>query len=192
MIRALIKKYAETKPIPYPIGGGKTALYHEVTFPDTPKSLGDKFETGFSLDKIDNGLKINLPKKKEEKKEDTMESLRESVEKDLADINKEAEHEILQSKLDKIDVLIDKRKSQLGKLDEDEDMKALTDKKKVKELEKDIKKLEQAKSKVEKMLSKTKDKKKEVIDETENDMVDENMPLDDDMMGEEMSYDENY
>jgi len=97
--------------------------------------------------------------------------LRESVEKDLADINKEAEHEVLQSKLDKIDTLIDKRKSQLGKLDEDEDMKALTDKKKVKELEKDIKKLEIARNKVEKMLHKNKGKKKEVIgevDEEEN------------------------
>jgi len=95
------------------------------------------------------------------------EILRESVEKDLAAINKEAEHEVLQSKLDKIDVLIDKRKSQLGKLDEDEDMKALTDKKKVKELQKDIKKLEQAKAKVEKIIGKTKSKKKEVIDETD-------------------------
>ena len=100
-------------------------------------------------------------------KEDTSESLRESVEKDLAAINKEAEHEVLQSKLDKIQDLIDKRQSQLGKLDEDEDMKALTDKKKVKELEKDIKKLEQAKAKVEKMIGKTKTKKKEVIDETD-------------------------
>ena len=100
-------------------------------------------------------------------KEDTSEYLRESVEKDLAAINKEAEHEVLQSKLDKIDVLIDKRKSQLGKLDEDEDMKALTDKKKVKELQKDIKKLEQAKAKVEKIIGKTKTKKKEVIDETD-------------------------
>lgn len=136
------------------------------------------------------GISFKFPNPKFQKPME--EILREGVEKDLADINKEAEHEILQSKLDKIDVLIDKRKSQLSKLDEDEDMKALTDKKKVKELEKDIKKLEQAKSKVEKMLSKTKDKKKEVIDETENDMVDENMPLDDDMMGEEMSYDENY
>ncbi len=34
-------------------------------------------------------------------------SLRESVEKDLADINKEAEHEVLQNKLAKIDDLID-------------------------------------------------------------------------------------
>jgi hypothetical protein len=96
-------------------------------------------------------------------------SIKESIEKDLAAINKEAEHEVLQSKLDKIDVLIDKRKSQLSRLDEDEDMKALTDVKKVKELEKDIKKLEQAKAKVEKILSKTKGKKKEVIDEMEDD-----------------------
>lgn len=98
------------------------------------------------------------------------EDLRESVEKDLADINKEAEHEVLQAKLDKIDALIDHRRSKLSKLDEDEDMKALTDKKKVKELEKDIKKLEVARKKVEKLMSKFKGKKaasKEVIDEDE-------------------------
>ena len=98
------------------------------------------------------------------------EDLREGVEKDLADINKEAEHEVLQAKLDKIDALIDHRRSKLSKLDEDEDMKALTDKKKVKELEKDIKKLEVARKKIEKMMSKFKGKKaesKEVIDEDE-------------------------
>jgi hypothetical protein len=102
-----------------------------------------------------------------------LESLRESVEKDLAAINKEAEHEVLQTKLDKIDALIDHRRSKLEKLDEDEDMKALTDKNKVKELEKDIKKLEVARKKVEKMMSKFKGKKssdKEVIDETEEDL----------------------
>jgi hypothetical protein len=99
-----------------------------------------------------------------------MQPLKESVEKDLADINKEAEHEVLQAKLDKIDALIDHRRSKLSKLDEDEDMKALTDKKKVKELEKDIKKLEVARKKVEKLMSKFKGKKaasKEVIDEDE-------------------------
>jgi hypothetical protein len=100
--------------------------------------------------------------------EGEMESLQESVEKDLADINKEAEHEVLQAKLEKIDALIDHRRSKLGKLDEDEDMKALTDKKKVKELEKDIKKLEVARKKVEKIMSKFKGKKKEVIDEVED------------------------
>jgi hypothetical protein len=114
------------------------------------------------------GMVVVLPQMFEESL-----SLRESVEKDLMDINKEAEHEVLQSKLDKIDALIDLRRSKLGKLDEDEDMKALTDKKKVKELEKDIKKLEVARNKVEKMMSKFKGKKskdKEVIDETEEDL----------------------
>jgi hypothetical protein len=96
------------------------------------------------------------------------EILREGVEKDLAAINKEAEHEVLQSKLSKIQDLIDKKQSQLGKLDEDEDMKALTDDKKVKEISKDIKALEKAKAKLEKMMSKSKGKKKEVIDEDAN------------------------
>ena len=46
-------------------------------------------------------------------------------------------------------------------------MKALTDKKKVKDLEKEIKTLEKAKAKLEKIVSKSKGKKKEVIDEDE-------------------------
>jgi hypothetical protein len=126
-------------------------------------SYGDAFnyleELGLEIDEIETILN-SLSKS----------SLRESVEKDLADINKEAEHEVLQAKLDKIDTLIDHRRSKLSKLDEDEDMKALTDKKKVKELEKDIKKLEVARKKIEKMMSKFKGKKaesKEVIDEDE-------------------------
>ena len=124
-------------------------------------------------------LSFFKPAPKKEMEEEMIESLRESVEKDLMDINKEAEHEVLQTKLDKIDALIDLRRSKLGKLDEDEDMKALTDKKKVKELEKDIKKLEVARNKVEKMMSKFKGKKKEdkeVIDEDEP--IDENLDVD--------------
>jgi hypothetical protein len=83
-----------------------------------------------------------------------------------------AEYEILESKLQKLTDAIEKRRSQLVKLDEDEDMKALTDKKKIKELEKDIKTLEKAKVKLEKIASKHKGKvkKTEVIDETEEDL----------------------
>lgn len=100
--------------------------------------------------------------------EEVTESITEGIEKDLAAINKEAEHEALQNKLDKVQALIDKKQTQLNRLDEDEDMKDLTDKKKVKEIEKDIKALEKAKSKIEKMMSKGKGKKKEVIDEMED------------------------
>jgi hypothetical protein len=95
--------------------------------------------------------------------------LKEGVEKELAAINKEAEHEIIASKLEKVQALIDKKQSQLTKLDEDEDMKDLTDKKKVKEIEKDIKALEKAKAKLEKMMGKGKGKAKktEVLGEIE-------------------------
>jgi hypothetical protein len=98
-------------------------------------------------------------------------NLKEGVEKDLAAINKEAEHEVLQSKMEKIQTLIDKKQSQISRLDEDEDMKDLTDDKKVKEISKDIKALEKAKAKLEKLMSKFKGKKpesKKVIDEMDN------------------------
>ena len=98
-----------------------------------------------------------------------MESLKESVEKELAAINKEAEHEIIASKLEKVQTLIDKKQTQISRLDEDEDLKDLTDAKKVKEITKDIKSLEKAKAKLEKMMHKGKAKtpRKEVIDETD-------------------------
>jgi len=96
--------------------------------------------------------------------------IRESVEKELAEINKLAEYEVFESKLEKIAELIERKSARLNRLDEDEDLKALTDKKKVKELQKDIKKLEKAKAKIEKALAKkakSTPKKKEVIDEDE-------------------------
>jgi DNA repair exonuclease SbcCD ATPase subunit len=71
----------------------------------------------------------------------------------------------LNTKLEKINSAIEKRQSQLTRLDEDEDMKALTDKDKVKQIQKDIKTLEKAKAKIEKQLSKKDKVKKEVIDE---------------------------
>ena len=96
-------------------------------------------------------------------------SLKESIDKELMAINKEAEHEIIASKLEKVQALIDKKQSQISRLDEDEDMKDLTDAKKVKEITKDIKSLEKAKAKLEKMThkGKTKVSRKEVIDETD-------------------------
>ena len=101
-------------------------------------------------------------------------SLQESVEKELAAINKEAEHEIIASKLEKVQTLIDKKQAQISRLDEDEDLKDLTDAKKVKEISKDIKSLEKAKAKLEKMMHKGKAKplRKEVIDETDE-IIDE-------------------
>ena len=155
---------------------------------ETVMYMGEKHKVDFSDSHIvrlerNNGNIVTLNKSQADEKvryqEEFTESLneskirkviRESVEKELAQINKEAEYEVLDSKLEKITDLIDRRKSRLSKLDEDEDIKALTDKKKVKQFEKEIKTLEKAKAKIEKVLAKKAKavpKKKEVIDEDE-------------------------
>ena len=100
------------------------------------------------------------------------EIIKENVHKELAEINKLAEYEVYESKLAKINELIEKKSSFLERINEDEAMKALTDKKKVKELQKEVKILERAKAKIEKALAKEAKKmksvpKKEVIDEDE-------------------------
>jgi hypothetical protein len=153
MVRALIKKNVDPKM--------SFGNYHAVNMPiEREKGVG---------------VKIPLSKQEKEELEEMIlrESLlKEGVEKEIAEINKMAEYEVLESKLQKLADAIEKRQSQLGKLDEDEDMKALTDKKKIKELEKDIKTLEKAKTKLEKVMSKHKGKvkKTEVIDEVEDDL----------------------
>ena len=94
------------------------------------------------------------------------EELNENVQKELKSIDKEAEVETIKMKIERIEAAIEKRQAQLSKLDEDEDLKNLTDKKKLKALGKDVKVLEKAKAKLEKTLAKlTGKKKKEVLDE---------------------------
>ena len=94
------------------------------------------------------------------------EELNENVQKELKSIDKEAEVETIKMKIERIEAAIEKRQNQLSKLDEDEDLKNLTDKKKLKALGKDVKVLEKAKAKLEKTLAKlTGKKKKEVLDE---------------------------
>ena len=204
-IRALFKKFADSKPTMYPVLG-KDTPYHEVKFQQNgyeveklnewiEKKLAE-IETKLAKansGEVQRGRPINIQSLMKFKSQlealkanpeggvvivpppfPMEESLMESVEKELAAINKEAEHDIIASKLEKVQALIDKKQSQISKLDEDEDMKALTDSKKVKEIQKDIKSLERAKAKLEKIMGKNKGKKKEVIDEidTEEDIID--------------------
>jgi len=152
-------------------------------FDVNPTVRGDVFEDdkdkedGFDevWDRFKKDLRKRMGQPEPPKNESLNESkirkiIRESVESELAEINKLAEYEVYESKLEKIKELIEKKCSRLNRLDEDEDLKALTDKKKVKELQRDIKKLEKAKAKLEKALAKkakAAPKKKEVIDEDE-------------------------
>jgi hypothetical protein len=156
-LKSMVYKNLEKNPIHYTEDGqfGVKGLGYQTEAPGlgTPKEAKGKYKASGYGDLKESKLR---------------KIIRESVEKELASINKEAEMEILDTKLEKIESAIEKRQSQLTKLDEDEDMKALTDKNKVKQIQKDIKALEKAKAKIEKQLSKKdKPKTKEIIDEDE-------------------------
>jgi len=97
--------------------------------------------------------------------------INENIHKRLKEIDGEVANEVTQSKLNKVQEEIEKRQAQLNMLDENEDLKDLTDGKKIKALQKEIKLLERAKAKLEKSI---KGNKKEVLDETAN--VDEASP----------------
>jgi hypothetical protein len=142
MVRALIKKKVDPKM--------SFGNYHIVDMP-------------FEREK---GVGIKIPLDREEIAELM---LNENVDKRLKEIESEAAMEAMGSKLEKIVAEIEKRQMQLGKLDEDEDLKAMMDKKATSKIQKEIKLLEKAKSKVEKIMGKSKGKKKEVIDEIEED-----------------------
>jgi len=94
----------------------------------------------------------------------TQKPLNENVHKRLKEIDTEVQDEVTQSKLNKIMQEIEKRKAQLTMIDENEDLRELTDKSKIKALQKEIKLLEKAQAKLEKA---GKGKKKEVLDEAD-------------------------
>jgi hypothetical protein len=152
-------------------GNSKLVLYLQDRTNLEPAVLGGKEVWKIKGAKINSKgyISVFVPVEKS-----AFDSLKESIDKELMAINKEAEHEIIASKLEKVQALIDKKQSQISRLDEDEDMKDLTDAKKVKEITKDIKALEKAKAKLEKMMHKGKAKlpRKEVIDETDE-IIDE-------------------
>ena len=161
-VRALIKKFAIDRISELPVKG-QMRPYHIVSFPE-----------GYSLKVVDDGVMIDLPPYKSDNLTESKlkKIIKENINKELAEINKLAEYEVFESKLKKIEELIEKKCSRLKRLDEDEDLKALTDGKKVKALKKDVKILERAKAKIEKALAKEAKKiksipKKEVIDEDE-------------------------
>lgn len=94
-----------------------------------------------------------------------------SVETTLSQIEKEGKTITLEAQIQAVDELIKSKQQRLEIISEDEDLEDLIDKKKIKELTKEIKLLEKRKSKMEKMYEKMCGKayqQQEVIDEDED------------------------
>ena len=90
---------------------------------------------------------------------------------ELAEIDAQSAIVAMEAKINKLAEMIEAKTTRLNMVSEDENLSELIDKKRVKEMQKEIKILEKEKSKMEKMYEKMGAKKKEVV--KEEDPVDE-------------------
>ena len=108
----------------------------------------------------DKAIKANMKKKPK----------KESIDTKLAEIGKEAEAVKLEAQLDYLYEFIQEKVDRVNSINEDENLKELIDKVKMKQMQKEIKLLEKKKAKMEKLYEKScgkKYSKKEMVDETE-------------------------
>ena len=86
---------------------------------------------------------------------------------ELAEIDKQSAIVAMEAKINKLAEMIEAKNTRLSMVSEDENLSELIDKKRVKDMQKEIKILEKEKSKMEKMYEKMGAKKKEIVDEEE-------------------------
>jgi hypothetical protein len=88
---------------------------------------------------------------------------------ELAEIDKQSAIVAMEAKIDKLAEMIEAKTTRLNMVSEDENLSELIDKRRVREMQKEIKILEKEKSKMEKMYEKMGAKKKEIVDEEKKD-----------------------
>jgi len=121
------------------------------------------------------GGTTNIVKEEEEEKEapkpkKAKKAKKESIDSKLAEIGKEAEAVKLEAQLDFLHDHIAEKLDRVNSINEDENLKELIDKAKMKQMQKEIKELEKKKVKMEKIYEKScgrKYQKEEIVDEME-------------------------
>jgi len=88
---------------------------------------------------------------------------------ELAEIDKQSAIVAMEAKIDKLAEMIEAKTTRLNMVSEDENLSELIDKKQVKIMEKEIKEIERAKLKLERLFEKAGGKKKEMVDEEKKD-----------------------
>ena len=113
------------------------------------------------------------------------------LDKKLAEIDREGAINTLEAKIATIDEVIETKENRINMVQEDENLSELIDKKRVKEMQKEIKLLERSKKLYEKQLDKAngvKTEKKEIVDEYNSEPHDEPDMSMDTTMDEESEY----
>ena len=86
---------------------------------------------------------------------------------ELAEIDKQSAIVAMEAKIDKLAEMIEAKTTRLNMVSEDENLSELIDKQRVREMQKEIKEIEKAKLKLERLFEKAGGKKKEMVDEVE-------------------------
>tara|TARA_R110000764_G_scaffold52073_4_gene113518 strand:+ start:573 stop:1862 length:1290 start_codon:yes stop_codon:yes gene_type:complete len=134
---------------------GTAVSYSEAAKPDFMDIDGDG-------DKKESMKKAGADKKKKPKKD--------SIDSKLAEIGAEAEAVKMEAQINYLDEIIDEKNNRLSSISEDENLSELVDKKKMKEMEKEVKFLGKKKAQMEKVYEKMCGKayqKPEIVDEVE-------------------------
>ena len=126
----------------------------------------------------------------------TMENLNEGKKKkasymaELAEIDKQSAIVAMEAKINKLAEMVETKNARLSMVSEDENLSELIDKKQVKMMEREIKEIERAKMKLEKLYEKmTGSKKKEVVDEEMDDTINPGNTKDDQAKKDAYDYD---
>ena len=146
------------------------------------KKIGDDLVAGFKS--FFTGSKKKVPDNKKSpirKLADAKKAKKESLDNDLAEIDKQSQIVALEAKLDKMDEVIEGKMSRINMVSEDENLSELVDSKKMKAMQKEVKILEKRKAKMEKMYEKmcgkSYTKTTEIVDEV--DAINESVDLKD-------------
>jgi len=131
------------------------------------ESLMGGMTEGYGAEEYEKG---KMAGEKEEKKKLAKKPKKESIDTDLAEIDKQADIVAMEAKLDKIDEVIEGKLQRINMVSEDANLAELVDKTKMKAMQKEVKILEKRKAKMEKMYEKMAGKKyqkEEIVDEVE-------------------------
>ena len=109
---------------------------------------------------------------------------------ELAEIDKQSAVVAMEAKINKLAEMVEAKTQRLSMVSEDENLSELIDKKRVKMMEREIKEIERAKLKLEKLYEKmTGGKKKEVVDEEMDDKINPGNTEDDQAKKDDYDYD---
>ena len=161
MIRQMMAEKEEEKKLPMDEmeDEGTSVSYSDTTSEAAKPDFADIDGDG---DKKETMKQAAKDKKKKMKKE--------SIDSKLAEIGKEAEAVKLEAQLDFLHDHIQEKVDRVNSINEDDNLKELIDKSKMKQMQREIKDLERKKLKMEKIYEKScgkKYSKKEMVDETE-------------------------